>query len=73
MEANYGAIVQQRGQCWIGWIEEVPGTIAQGETREALLENLRCALREALGTNRADALAAADGGSQEKARIVLAR
>jgi predicted RNase H-like HicB family nuclease len=54
MEANHGAVVQQREGWWIGWIEEVPGVKSQGESREELLENLRSGLEEALERNRAD-------------------
>jgi len=72
MEANYRAVIQQRGAWWIGWIEEVPGVNSQGETREELLENLRSALAEALELNRADALAAAQGAPYEEVRVVLA-
>ena len=72
MEANYTAVVQQRETWWIGWIEEVPGVNSQGETREELLENLRSALEEALEMNRADALAAAQGGPYEEVRVILA-
>jgi predicted RNase H-like HicB family nuclease len=62
---KYTAIVQQRENWWIGWIEEVPGVISQGATREELLENLSSALREALEMNRADALEAAQGPYEE--------
>jgi predicted RNase H-like HicB family nuclease len=58
MEANYGAVVQQREGWWIG-IEEVPGVNSQGESREELLENLRSGLEEALEMNRADTQSAA--------------
>jgi len=61
MIATYTAVVQQSGEWWIGWIEEVPGVNSQGETREALLDNLRDALEEALEMNRAEARAAATG------------
>jgi len=72
MEANYTAVVQQRENWWIGWIEEVPGVNSQGETREELLDNLRSALEEALEMNRADALAAAQGAPYEEVRVILA-
>ena len=72
MEANYRAVIQQRGSWWIGWIEEVPGVNSQGETREELLDNLRSALGEALEMNRADALAAVQGAPYEEVRVVLA-
>lgn len=65
MAANYTAVVQQDGEWWIGWVEEVPGVNSQGRTREELLDNLRDALQEALEMNRADARAAAGGAYEE--------
>jgi len=65
MAANYTAVVQQDGEWWIGWVEEIPGVNSQGQTREELLENLRDALEEALEMNRADARAAASGVYEE--------
>ncbi|HEX4793978.1 MAG TPA: type II toxin-antitoxin system HicB family antitoxin [Humisphaera sp.] len=63
--ATYRAIIQQDGQWWIGWIEEIPGVNSQGHTREELMANLQSALEEALEMNRADALAAARGAYEE--------
>ena len=65
MSANYKAVIQQDGDWWIGWVQEVPGVNSQGRTREELLENLRDALDEALEMNRADAKAAANGAFEE--------
>ena len=65
METNYTAVIQQHGDWWIGWVEEVPGVNSQGQTREELLENLRDALAEALEMNRAEARAAALGAFEE--------
>jgi predicted RNase H-like HicB family nuclease len=65
MPATYTAVVQQSGEWWIGWVEEVPGVNSQGATREELLDNLRDALDEMLEMNRADALAAATGAYEE--------
>ncbi len=31
MPANYTAVVQQDGEWWIGWVEEVPGVNSQGQ------------------------------------------
>jgi predicted RNase H-like HicB family nuclease len=67
MAANYTAVVQQQGEWWIGWVEEVPGVNSQGHTREELIDNLQDALREALEMNRAEARAAADGTFEEVA------
>jgi predicted RNase H-like HicB family nuclease len=59
MTGTYSTIVQQDGEWWIGWIEEVPGVNSQGATRDELLDNLRDALDEALEMNRGDARTAA--------------
>jgi predicted RNase H-like HicB family nuclease len=65
MPASYTAIIQQHGDWWIGWVEEIPGVNSQGKSREELLDNLRDALEEALEMNRADARAAASGSYEE--------
>lgn len=65
MPADYTAVVQQDGEWWIGWVEEVPGVNSQGQTRDELLDNLRDALAEALEMNRADARAAAGESYEE--------
>ena len=65
MAASYTAVVQQHGEWWIGWVEEVPGVNSQGATRAELLDNLRDALEEALEMNRQDARAAAAGAFEE--------
>ena len=66
MAAGYTAVVQQSGEWWIGWVEEIPGVNSQGRTRDELLDNLRDALEEALEMNRADARAAPPGGLMKK-------
>jgi hypothetical protein len=66
MENIFTAVVMQRGDWWIGWIEEVPGVNCQEASREELLATLRVTLREALEINRQDAIAAADGSYQEE-------
>ncbi len=65
MAGNFTAVIQQDGDWWIGWIEEIPGVNSQGKTREELLENLQSALEEAVEMNRADARAAAKGAFEE--------
>src|SRR5256885_5638564 len=60
------AVIQQHGEWWIGWVEEVPGVNSQGQTREELLDNLRDALEEALEMNRADAPAAAAAAARDR-------
>ena len=59
MNNELTAVVKQDGEWWIGWIEEVPGVNCQEATRDALIESLTVTLREALGLNREDTLAAA--------------
>lgn len=59
MKENYTAVIKQRGQWWIGWVEEVPGVNCQEATKEELLDSLRVTLREALEFNRREALEAA--------------
>lgn len=65
IEASYTAVIQQQGERWIGWVEEIPGVKSQGSTREDLLVNLRNALNEALEINRQQARAAATGAFEE--------
>ena len=72
MPTHYTAIVQQRENSWIGWIEEIPGVNSQGDSREDLLDNLRSALQEALQMNRADAVAAVEGQAYEEVKLIIA-
>ncbi len=65
MNRTYTAIIQQRGDWWIGWIEEIPGVNCQEKTREELLDTLRTTLLEALEFNRQEAIRVAEGGYQE--------
>ncbi len=66
MANEYTALVQKRGEWWIGWIEEVPGVNCQEAIRDELLETLRITLQEALELNRQDASDAAKGNYQEE-------
>lgn len=52
MAQTFTAAVKQDGDCWIGWIVEVPGVNCQEGTRQALLETLRITLAEALEFDR---------------------
>lgn len=70
MNTEYTAIIKQSGDCWIGWIEEIPGVNCQEQTHDELLETLRLTLREALEFNRQGALAAIGTGySEEKIAV----
>ena len=66
MKENYTAVIKQKGQWWIGWIEEVPGVNCQEASKEELLESLRVTLREALEFNRREALEAAGDSFEEE-------
>ena len=66
MNEAYTAVVKKSDDCWIGWIEEVPGVNCQEPTREELLESLRVTLREALELNRRDARDAAGDRFEEE-------
>ncbi len=65
---QYTAAIQQDGEHWIGWIEEIPGVNSQGSTKDELMDNLQSALIEALQMNRHDAQNAA-GDDFEEVRI----
>lgn len=51
MNQAYTALIQQRGDWWIGWIEEIPGVNCQERTRKELLDTLRITLLESLEFN----------------------
>jgi predicted RNase H-like HicB family nuclease len=58
-------VVKHSDPWWIGWIEEIPGVNCQERTRAELIESLRVTLREALESNRQEALKAAGEGFEE--------
>ncbi|HEX8263777.1 MAG TPA: type II toxin-antitoxin system HicB family antitoxin [Pyrinomonadaceae bacterium] len=68
MKNNFTAVIKQDGDCWIGWIEELPGVNCQEATREELLETLQITLREALEFNRQEAVSVA-GDNYEEVQI----
>jgi predicted RNase H-like HicB family nuclease len=70
VKGHYTAVLKNKGDWWIGWIEEVPGVNCQERSKEELLDSLRITLREALEFNRRDALDAA-GESYEEQDIAL--
>jgi predicted RNase H-like HicB family nuclease len=61
MTRGFTAICKQRGDWWIGWVEEVPGVNAQERTKEELMVSLREALDEVIEMNRESARSLADG------------
>ena len=65
MNQNYTAVLKHDRDCWIGWIEEIPGVNCQEPTRDELIETLRVTLAEAIAFNREDARRAAGGNFEE--------
>jgi len=63
MSQQYTALIQQDGDWWYGWVEEIPGVNAQERTEQDLLASLRDTLIEAIEMNREDARKAAQAGS----------
>lgn len=59
MNNLYTAVIKQEDDCWIGWIEEIPGVNCQEKSREELMQTLKVTLEEALEFNRQDAITAA--------------
>jgi predicted RNase H-like HicB family nuclease len=66
MSKEYTAVIKKKENCWIGWIEEVPGVNCQEQSREELIETLKVTLREALELNRQESLAIAGSDFQEE-------
>jgi predicted RNase H-like HicB family nuclease len=67
---NYTAIIQQEGDWWVGWVEEIPGVNCQERTRAELLESIREALGDLIELNReAAARAAADTSERVKVAV----
>ncbi len=72
MHIEYTAVVKQKGDWWIGWIEEVPGVNCQERTHQELIESLKTTLQEAIEFNRQDAIASAGTGYKEEKIAVTA-
>lgn len=49
---TFSAVYQKDGEWWIGFVEELPGANAQGETLEEARESLREAVSLVLEANR---------------------
>lgn len=70
MKPQFTAVIKRTPNWWIGWVEEIPGANAQGETKEELMENLREALVDILELNREAALREAESDYIEEALVV---
>ena len=67
---NYTAIIQQDGDWWVGWVEEIPGVNCQERTRAELLESIREALVELIELNR-EAAARTAAESSERVKVAV--
>ena len=56
MKQRYHTIIKPERNGWfVGWVEEVPGTITQGKTLDECRQNLRDSLALMIETNRSEA------------------
>ena len=56
IKREFTAVYQKRGDHYIAWIEEIPGTNTQGSTKREIRENLKEAIFLILDANRKLAL-----------------
>ena len=62
MKQQYHTIIKPEPNGWfVGWVEEVPGTISQGRTLDECRRNLRESLLLMLEINRDEARQCLDG------------
>ena len=52
IKREFTAVYQKRGDHYIAWIEEIPGTNTQGSTKREIRENLKEAIVLILDANR---------------------
>ncbi|RLE06592.1 type II toxin-antitoxin system HicB family antitoxin [Candidatus Aerophobetes bacterium] len=52
MKREFTAIIEKRGDWYIGYVEEISGVNTQGKTIKEVRENLKEALRLILETNK---------------------
>ena len=64
MTHTYTALIQQRGEWWVGRIQELPSVNCQERTREELLDTLKITLAEMLEINREEAISLTQNGYQ---------
>jgi predicted RNase H-like HicB family nuclease len=61
MKQRYHTIIKPERNGWfVGWVEEVPGTITQGKSLDECRQNLRDSLQLMLETHRDEARQALD-------------
>ena len=61
MKQRYHTIIRPEGNgCFVGWVEEMPGTISQGRSLDECRRNLKDSLRLMVETHRDEARLALD-------------
>lgn len=63
---NFTAVISKQGEWWVGFVEEVSGVNAQEKTKEALMESLKCALKDIIELQREDLLSSMPSRSRFK-------
>jgi predicted RNase H-like HicB family nuclease len=66
MKQRYHAIIKPCQSGWVGWVEEIPGTITSGRTLQECREHLREALQLILATYRDEARQALDSSCRQE-------
>jgi predicted RNase H-like HicB family nuclease len=62
MKQRYHTIIKPEPNGWfVGWVEEIPGTISQGRSLDECRQNLRDSLELVLETHRDEARLCLDG------------
>jgi predicted RNase H-like HicB family nuclease len=62
VKQRYHTIIKPQNSGWfVGWVEEIPGTITQGKSLEECRQNLRDSLQVMLETRRDEARECLDG------------
>ncbi|HNP74398.1 MAG TPA: type II toxin-antitoxin system HicB family antitoxin [Kouleothrix sp.] len=68
----FHAVIQQDGDWFIGWIEELPGANTQAQSLDELRANLRDAALLIIESNRDDSRRAASGNDVRRETLTVA-
>lgn len=69
---KFTAVFEQKGEWWIGYVEELPGANTQGRTLEEARENLKEAVQLVIEANRELARRETDGKSVIREPLMVA-
>lgn len=69
---KFTAVFEQKGEWWIGYVEELPGANTQGRTLEEARENLKEAVQLVIEANRELARRETDGKSVIREPLTVA-